>query len=355
MIGPVPELDRGTSARTPCVPLLRRPLDIGFELSNLCNLHCTHCIRGSRQETIEHLDLELIGRVLDQAAAMFDPVAVVFTGGEPLASSLFPAAVKELARREIPYRFVTNGWLLPRHLPTLLHHPPQFVRVSLSGASARTHDAQRGAGSFRRALLGVAVLLSRGVRAELSMLVTRDSRHELREAIDLATTLGVPALHVILPQPTPETAIDESDLSPAEWDAVTGEVRALAATSAIPVVLDYGAADALPRPACRTLAGRQLYIDARGRVPFCCQLSRYGTGPEPIVGDLSHESLERVYMRALDEYAAFEAETTRLHQIGRTDALDAYPCLSCARRHGRTGFLADFPAHPWAALARVPA
>lgn len=349
------DVDRGTPASSPGVPLSRRPLDIGFELSNLCNLHCTHCIRGSRQETIEHLDLGLIRRVLDQATALFDPIAVVFTGGEPLASSLFPAAVEEVASRQMPYRFVTNGWLLPRHLPTLLRHPPQFVRVSLSGATARTHDAERGEGSFRRALLGVAVLLTRGVRAELSILVTRESRVELAQALDLATTLGVAALHVILPQPTPETAMAGSDLGPTEWDAVAAEARALAVTSRIPLVLDYGAAEAFPRATCRTMAGRQLYIDARGRVPFCCQLSRYGTGPEPIIGDVAREPLADIHARASGAYASFEHETTRLHQIGRTDALDAYPCLSCARRHGRTGFLADFPAHPWAALARMPA
>ena len=349
------ELERGTYGEQAGVPLVRRPLDIGFELTNLCNLHCTHCIRGSQQEKIEHLDLDVIRRVLDQASALFAPLAVVFTGGEPLASSLFPSAVAELAQRGIPYRFVTNGWLLPRHLPTLLRHPPQFVRVSLSGATAGTHDAQRGAGSFRRALLGVAVLLTRGIPAELSMLVTRESRGEINDALELASTLGVPSLHFILPQPTPETALADSDLAPAEWDAVADEVRALAATSAIPVVLDYGTAELQPRAACRTMLGRQLYVDARGQVPFCCQLSRYGTGVEPIIGDAAREPLDVIYARAIAEYAAFDADTTRLHQIGRTDALDAYPCLSCARRHGRTGFLADFPEHPWTALAALPA
>src|SRR5688500_4049726 len=126
---------------------MQRALTIGFELSNLCNLHCTHCIRGSHQSTIEHLDLALFSRILDEARAMYDTLAVVFTGGEPLASDLFPQAVSELARRDIPYRFVTNGWLVPRHLPLLRRHPPTFVRISLSGASERTHDRQRGRGS----------------------------------------------------------------------------------------------------------------------------------------------------------------------------------------------------------------
>jgi len=332
-----------------------RPLDIGFELSNLCNLHCTHCIRGSHQERLEHLDLSLFRRVLSEAMELFSPLGVVFTGGEPLASELFPLAVEELAAREVPYRFVTNGWLVPRHLPLLLRHSPRFVRISLSGASERTHDRQRGRGTFRRALLAAAVLLSRRIRAEMSMIVTRDSRGELREAMTLANELGLAEFHFILPQPTPETALEGSDLSPREWDAVALDVRALARESATPIGLDYGTFAPHPRPACNTMALRQIYVDASGRVPFCCQLSRYGTGPEPILGDLATETLATVFARAESAYTDFDRETRRLYQIGRRDELDDYPCMSCARRHGRTGFLAGFPEHPWAGLARQPA
>jgi MoaA/NifB/PqqE/SkfB family radical SAM enzyme len=335
--------------------IISRSLTIGFELSNLCNLHCTHCIRGSHQDTIEHLDLDLFRRIVDEAREMFDPVTVVFTGGEPLASDLFPAAVAALAARGIAYRFVTNGWLIPRHLPLLQRHPPTFVRISLSGASERTHDRQRGRGSYRRALLAAAVLMSRGLRTEMSMVVTRDSRDELTDAVKLANDLGLAEFHFILPQPTPESAIDGSDLSPREWNAVSSEVLALAARSPAPIGLDYGTALAQPRPRCSTMAMRQVYVDANGRVPFCCQLSRYGTGPEPIIGDLNTETLAAVLARAESQYDDFGAETQRLHQIGQRDEADDYPCLSCARRNGRTGFLADFPEHPWAMLAQVPA
>jgi hypothetical protein len=108
----------------------------------------------------------------------------------------------------------------------------------------------------------------------------------------------------------------------------------------------------MPRERCKTLGLQQLYIDAKGRVPFCCQLSRYGDGNEQIIGDLRQESLAVVVERARAAYDAFHAESVKLHQIGRTDALDDFPCLSCARRHGQTRFLANFPEHSWTGLAR---
>ena len=335
------------------LPRRFRPVDIGFELSNLCNLHCTHCIRGSHQKAIEHIDLPLIRRVLDEAIHLFESIEVVLTGGEPLASDLFPHVVRELAVRGVAYRFVTNGWLVPRHLPLLQAHPPRFVRVSLSGATEATHDEQRGKGSFRRALLGAASVLSRGMVAELSLLLTRRSRSQIGEAIALAADLRARALHFTLMQPTPETAAAGLDLSPEEWRDVAREVNAIAPHAVIPVVLDYGGPLPVPRDRCNTLASRQLYIDARGRVPFCCQLSRYGNGGEQILGDLRTESLAAVVARAAPVYDAFHEETTRLHQIGKLDALDDFPCLSCARRHGQTRFLEAFPEHSWAQLARA--
>ena len=329
-----------------------RPLDLGFELSNLCNLHCNHCIRGSHQDTIETLTMPFIRNVLDQASAAHSPLAVVLTGGEPLAAPLFPSVVGELGRRNIPYRFVTNGWHVPKHLPILLTHKPSFVRVSLSGGTMRTHDAERGTGSFRKALVAVATLLATGIRAELSMVVTTDSRAEIADAVRLANELGVAEFHVILPQPTPETAIAATDLGPEDWKAVALEVYALSRTSQVPVFLDYGAFLPFPRPLCNTLSLRQIYVDGKGRVPFCCQLSRYGTGEEVILGDLNVDSLATIVKRAEARYAEFSAETVKLHQIGASDELDEFPCLSCARRHGKTGFLADFPEHPWTQLAR---
>jgi hypothetical protein len=161
------------------------------------------------------------------------------------------------------------------------------------------------------------------------------------------------ALHLTLMQPTPETAAAGTDLSPDEWREIVREVNAIAPHAVVPVLLDYGGPLPMPRDRCNTLARRQLYIDARGRVPFCCQLSRYGDGGEQIIGDLRKESLAMIVAGASEAYDAFHAETGRLHQIGKLDALDDFPCLSCARRHGQTRFLAAFPEHPWAKLAHA--
>ena len=82
---------------------------VGFAITEHCNLRCRHCIRDD-VETVRALEPELIQSVLDGARALFDPIVASFTGGEPLLHPQFTAIARICADRDIPYRFVTNGW-----------------------------------------------------------------------------------------------------------------------------------------------------------------------------------------------------------------------------------------------------
>src|SRR5205807_1658938 len=82
--------------------------------------------------------------------------------------------------------------------------------------------------SFRRVLLGVALLTSRRIPTVLSIVIDRRDRHQVREAVALAEGLGCNRIHFILPQPVPGSAARNSDLPPGEWWSVRREVEALA-------------------------------------------------------------------------------------------------------------------------------
>ncbi|NIS66396.1 MAG: hypothetical protein GTO05_14800, partial [Gemmatimonadales bacterium] len=202
-----------------------------------------------------------------------------------------------LAELGVPYRFVTNGWHLQRVMPTLDRCPPESVRLSLSGADERVHDAERGRGSFRRVLLSVALLTSRRIPTYLSMVVDRRDRHQLREAVDLAEGLGCLGISFILPQPTPGSAARNSDLPPAEWWRVSEEVAALARDRQrrTRILLDYGAPFAGPEEPCDTFELRRIYVDTRGRLCTCCQLSNYGFNELEVVADLHEMSLAEAH------------------------------------------------------------
>jgi MoaA/NifB/PqqE/SkfB family radical SAM enzyme len=321
---------------------------LGFALTEHCNLRCPHCIRDD-VTTVRELSPELVLRTAEDALALFGAggVTASLTGGEPTLHPAWERITAGLHERGIPYRFVTNGWHMRRMMPALDRHPPQAVRVSLSGATEAVHDAERGRGSFRRVLQAVALLTSRRIPASLSIVIDRRDRHQVRAAADLAEALGCVRLHVILPQPVPGSAARDSDLAPAEWPAVRDEVFALRAEPGrrTHLQLDYGYPFDGPEQPCETFSGQRIYVDARGRLSLCCQLSEYGDNARDVVADLNEVRLADVWPR----YPQALAGLARDSAPAGPD--DAFPCMRCARTLGKTAWLRDYPGTPWHALA----
>jgi MoaA/NifB/PqqE/SkfB family radical SAM enzyme len=334
------------------VPVLphRSQVTLGLAVTEHCNLRCPHCIRDD-VTTVRSLEPDLIATVLDQARARFHPVTASLTGGEPLLHPEFERIVGIFAERRVPYRFVTNGWHFARVMPTLDRYPPQAVRLSLSGGSEAVHDAERGRGSFRRVLLAVGLLTSRRIPAALSVVVDRRDRHELREAADLAEALGCVEISFILPQPVPGSAARDSDLAPEEWMPVRRDVAQLAAEPGrrTRVRMDYGAPFEGAETPCDTFAARRIYVDTRGRLCTCCQLSNYGFNEDEVVADLHEVPLEAAL-------AAWEERLTELRRAQQPaphdpHVTDPFPCLRCARTNRKLDWLRDYPISAWHAAA----
>lgn len=319
---------------------------LGFAITEHCNLRCPHCIRDD-VTTVRSLEPALIASVLDQARPLFGRVMASFTGGEPLLHEEFDRIVADCDDRGVPYRFVSNGWHLKRVLPLLRTHRPASIRLSLSGASEATHDGDRGRDSFRRVLLGVALLTAEEIPCYLSLVVDRRNRHELRLAADLAESLGCLGIGFILPQPTPGAAERDSDLGPEEWWTVTREIRALGAEPGrrTTITLDYGYPFDGPEQACDTFARRRLYVDTRGRLCTCCQLSCYGTNETEVVADLHATALADAVVTYHARLAALERD--QQPSSDSTCVTDPFPCLRCCRASGKLAWLSEHSRSPW--------
>jgi MoaA/NifB/PqqE/SkfB family radical SAM enzyme len=323
---------------------------LGFALTEHCNLRCPHCIRDD-VTTVRNLSPELLFRTVDEALALLGTVTVSMTGGEPTLHPAWDEIVAGLHARGVPYRFVTNGWHMRRLMPGLDRHPPEAVRVSLSGATEAVHDEERGRGSFRRVLQAVALLTSRRIPVSLSIVIDRRDRHQVREAADLAEALGCVRMHFILPQPVPGSAARDSDLPPGEWAGVRDEVWAMKAEPGrrTHLQLDYGYPFDGPETPCETFAGKRIYVDARGRLSVCCQLSEYGDNEADVVADLNREPFSAAW-------PAYQAAIARLRHDSRPQddggEFERFPCMRCARVRGKTEWLAGHPASPWTGAAR---
>jgi MoaA/NifB/PqqE/SkfB family radical SAM enzyme len=318
---------------------------LGLAITEHCNLRCPHCIRDD-VTTVRNLDADLILSTVDQARVLFGDVFASMTGGEPTLHPEWERIVAGMHERGVPYRFVSNGWHMRRLMPLIDRYPPASVRLSLSGADRETHDAERGRDSFRRVLMAVALLTSRRIPTSLGFLVDRRSLGQLREAVELADSLGCVSVNFALAQPVPGSAARDSDMSFAEWRQARDEVLALWKEGRrTAVFLDYGAPALAEEKLCDTFKMERVYVDAHGRLSLCCQLSEYGLNENDVVADLNEipfiEAWPR-YVARLDEQRIRSAPPA----VGATE-LDAFPCIRCARALGKMQWVKDYPDSPW--------
>jgi MoaA/NifB/PqqE/SkfB family radical SAM enzyme len=320
-------------------------IQLGFALTQHCNLRCAHCIRDDVTSFAE-IDIDLVLRVIREARAHVGVAQVSFTGGEPLLHRGWNRLIDGLQQQNVPYSFVSNGWHMQRFMPAVMRYPPAHVRLSLSGADEVTHDAERGRDSFRRVLHATLLLATRGVPVSWSFIIDRRTRHQLRLALDTASSLHCEAIRFILPQPVPASAQRDTDLPPHEWWDIRREVEHIAHTRTgnARVILEYGAPFDGPPALCGTMKLERFYVDVHGRLSTCCQLSDYGGNSTDVVTDLNTTS----FADAAAEY------TRRIHELEHIsaptdpdDALAAFPCMRCARATGKLHWLTRFPTSPW--------
>ena len=106
-----------------------------------------------------------------------------------------------------------------------------------------------------------------------------------------------------------------------------------------------------PESPCETFALKPIYVDTRGWVCACCQLSQYGANEVEVVADLHHESLavaHRKYVTRRRELRAAQAPR------GGGDVFDTLPCIQCARVSGKLEWLAAYPSNAWSGAAASP-
>ena len=242
-------------------------MEIGFALTQHCNLRCPHCIRDD-VTTVQSLSPELIASILGQSRALFGCKL-----GELHRRRASPAprvrACRRPAGRARPSVPLRQQWLAPHARPEAprsscaLRRAPESLRRDRRGARrrARTRELSPRAARLRRAD-------EPRIPTHMSLVIDARTRPQLRDAADLAESIGAHELHYILPQPVAASVMRDSDLALEEWDDVRDEIDALAAEGRthVRIVRDYGFPfDGAERP-CTTKARTRLFVDAWGRL-----------------------------------------------------------------------------------------
>ena len=181
----------------PVVPLFGSPMfppRLWLYTNFHCNLACSYCsVASSPQARKRSLGLERVKALVDEAVTE-GFTEVYLTGGEPF---LEPDIVEMVlyATERLDVVLLTNGmvyqgWRLEQ-LKRLAGRERLVLQTSIDAASAAGHDANRGLGSWRKAMDGLRLAVGLGLPVRVGMTETPDNGHEVEPLRALLAGMGI--------------------------------------------------------------------------------------------------------------------------------------------------------------------
>jgi MoaA/NifB/PqqE/SkfB family radical SAM enzyme len=320
---------------------------LSVELTNICNLHCSYCLRD--EEALYHsranfLAPEFLDRIIVQARQVMGITLISFTGGEPTLHPQFARVLEIAESNGLQVGFITNGWHFDRVWPLVISHRNSIASVgfSLDGVTRETHDGWRGEGSFERVVKAIARCYANNIPFAIKVVVRRDTIPNLEQIALFAARMGATRLSFGHLLQLPTDMEDGSRLSFEERHEAEQEIANLSRIFKMKIGLDVGYYNIDLSPPCSPLAGVSANVDYRGRLTLCCNLSgfRGAVGERDVVADLNLEDFSTAYARlsrtASDQLEARRARLTTLAEQGVTPDLNTgSPCLFCLQTLGK--------------------
>lgn len=324
------------------------PQRLGVELANICNLHCSYCLRADDNLYSLHAEffpLELLRRVIGEAQTAANITRVSFTGGEPTLHPAFAEILQVVADAGLSVSFVTNGWHFDRIWPAIRSNRAALTHVafSLDGITRESHDRWRGKGSFDRLVSAFARCYASDLPFALKIVIRRDLMDQLEQIALFAARMGAASLHFAHVMPTSIGVAEESALSLKDQRVVEEEIAILRRIFKMDIGIDVGYYNIdESRPPCAPLAATSMNIDFRGRLSLCCNLSgfRGATAESDVVADLNVESFAVAYERFValtkEQLEKRKAALAALRSRSLTpDLYTGSPCLFCLQSFGK--------------------
>jgi radical SAM protein with 4Fe4S-binding SPASM domain len=135
------------------------PARVYLDVTDACNLRCRHCCTASGIPRPDELTLGELERVIDQVVSMGVRYLVI-SGGEPMLRPDLPQVLAYARHRGLAVTLLTNGLLVDRSAAQMLSRMKIRVKISLDGATRKTHEALRGSGTFDSTLEALSILRS---------------------------------------------------------------------------------------------------------------------------------------------------------------------------------------------------
>ena len=166
----------------------RVPDHLYIEITDQCNLRCKHCYLSAGPDGSRMIEGALIQKALANYAEIGGH-SVAFSGGEPLLHPDLLNFVAFAGLQGLHATVVTNGTLLQEPVDEFLLNCGATLAISVEGPDAETHDAIRGAGSFKQVIAMLDRIMARGAQDSLIICFT-PTRQNVHTLFSLAAWLS---------------------------------------------------------------------------------------------------------------------------------------------------------------------
>jgi radical SAM protein with 4Fe4S-binding SPASM domain len=300
-------------------------------LTERCNLRCIHCGVEAGDRPPDNLPSATVRRLVDDAIAA-GANGIAFSGGEPLLRDDCLELLSYAARRSaeatggrVKVLLSTNAAPIDDTIAAAVAATGAIVQVSLDGATAASHDAVRGAGSFARAWQGIGHLQRHGAGERLALNVTlmRHNVAEVAQIVALAAEKGVPGVRFTPVQHMGRATHDWERVAPSEEEYAAAYAALYHGQHPPGVAVSQGLPGLeLEPPEDRMWCGlgRLLLVDSRGDIYPCALL----TMPEFRLGHVDELSLAE---------ALASEKLTSLIGLCQRRPEEIEECAACAWRH----------------------
>lgn len=323
------------------------PRRLSIELTNICNLHCSYCLRDEEalyNSRPSFLSPDLLQKIFSEGRRVMGITNVSFTGGEPTLHPQFDRVLDLVVQNGLKFSFVTNGWHFDRIWPIVQGHRASLSNIafSLDGVTRDEHDFWRGEGSFVRLVRAFSRCFATDIPFSFKVALRRDTVAKLEPLALFAARMGATDLRFAHVLPNSDDFAGSEMLSLEERQRAEQEIANLSRIFRMPIAIDVGYYNTDVGAPCSPLAGISANVDYRGCLTLCCNLSgfRGAVGQSDVVGDLNTEDFAAVYER-LSTVAEAQREvrakrlTTLAEQGIRPDLVTGSPCLFCLESFGK--------------------
>lgn len=158
------------------------PLVMQFNVTNNCNSRCSYCYAKYYERSHKDLDAKSIFYITDELAKA-GTKRLSLVGGEPLLRKDIGQIIDYVKSKRMECAMTTNGYLLPQKLEDC--KKLDLVCISLDG-NEKSHDANRGRGSFARAMEAVRIAHDNRIPLQTSAVLTKKNLLDLPFLIETA-------------------------------------------------------------------------------------------------------------------------------------------------------------------------